>query len=146
MTHNDYVIQNGEYNEYIEILYNTRINGYFDISDEALNLYNDRKMEIDSNFEPFYYCDNIKRDDPVLIEVFYELEEKFNSRHSLVRVHKIPQKYREHFSIQEYPDGTEEIFIYKDRYKLDLIENILCSIESNNEKLAKINEIFEEND
>jgi len=132
-------------NDYIEILYNDFIDGYFEISKEALDLYNERKQEIDTDYEPALYYEDIKRDDPILIEIHYELQEKFNTENSLIKRYRIPKKYEDHYSIEEYDDGTETISIYHDRYILDEIEKILHNISSSDEKIKMINCLFHEN-
>jgi hypothetical protein len=132
-------------NDYIEILYNDFVDGFFEFSKEAFDLYNERKQEIDTDYEPVLYYEDIKRDDPILIEIHYELQDKFNTENSLIKRYRIPQKYKDHYSIEENHDGTESICIFNDRYMLDEIEKILHNVSSSDEKIKMINCFFHEN-
>jgi hypothetical protein len=127
--------------EFIEVLYNYCYGG-FNPSEKAKELYIEKMLEIDKNFDTenfvMYLVD---RDDPILIEIFYQLGvEKFSGSYSRIKSQKIPKKFKDCFDIGEY-DGKESVTIDYRKYKLDRIRDILKNEEfSNDEKIIKIRE------
>lgn len=117
----------------IEILYNNNYGGW-GISKKAFELY---QLRSNSEFEKDFHC----RNDPILIQIYKELGDDFDSKFSRSRIKKIPKKYENYYYIDEY-DGKECVKIdYKD-YKLDNIYTKIKEIlQSNNDNNAKINEI-----
>jgi len=127
--------------EFIEVLYNYCYGG-FNPSEKAKELYIEKMLEIDKDFDTenfvMYLVD---RDDPILIEIFYKLGvEKFSGSYSRIKSQKIPKKFKDCFDIGEY-DGKESVNIDYRKYKLDRIREILKNEEfSNDEKIIKIRE------
>jgi len=125
--------------EFVEVLYNCCYGG-FNPSEKAKELYIEKMLEIDKDFnnEHFnmYFVD---RDDPILIEIFHQLGvEKFSGSHSRIKSQKIPKKFKDCFDIGEY-DGKESVNIDYRKYQLDRIRDILKNEEySNDEKVIKI--------
>lgn len=126
---------------YIEVLYNYCYGG-FNPSEKAKELYIEKMLEIDKDFNnehfDMYFVD---RDDPILIEIFHQLGiEKFSGSYSKIKSLKIPKKFKDCFVIDEY-DGKESVNIDYGKYKLDRIRDILKNEEfSNDEKIIKIRE------
>lgn len=115
--------------ETIEVLYNTSYGG-FRVSEKVMELYNNRKKEIDSSYKPILYIEqfynpNMMRHDPILVNIFYEIGNKeFNDMYSNIKIAKIPKKYENHYTITEY-DGLENIEIDINKYKVDMIKQII---------------------
>jgi hypothetical protein len=123
--------------EEIEILYNNRYGGW-KISKKAIELYKLRSYnstEIEFNY--YYY----NRNDTILIQIYKELGNDFDDKHSSTNIKKIPKKYENYYYINEY-DGKEYVKIDYTKYKLDNIYNKIKEIlQSNNNDNIKINEI-----
>lgn len=130
-----------EDNETIKILYNVYYGGW-EPSNKALNLYKARMIEIDPNFTGNVYIHSIKRHDPVLVQVYYDLGDEFDDNHSKTNIAIIPKKYENYYEISEY-DGLESIQIHENKYELDEIKkdisHILSSNIDNDEKISKFN-------
>ena len=111
----------------IEVLINTCYGGW-SISKKAKKIYESRKQtEID-----FWFEHSIKiRTDPLLIEIFKELGDEFNGKHSNIEIEKISKKYDGYFYIHEY-DGTETIEINYAKYELNTLKNNINTILDNN--------------
>ena len=71
----------------LDILVNGCYGGY-NKSKKARELYRERLCEIDKSSELFKDCDG-GRHDPILVQIFYELGDEFNSKHSLVEIETI---------------------------------------------------------
>ena len=69
----------------VYILINTCYGG-FGISAEGLKLYNEKLLKLNPTAEPKKYDLYIKRDDPILHEVYRELGSKINKRNSKIRL------------------------------------------------------------
>ena len=116
--------------------------GGFKISEKALDLYNKKKSELDSNHKPI--TENcIDRDDPILVEIYNELQKDFNgANYSNIIVENIPKKYKKCYNIHNY-DGQETILINLEKYKLDTIKMITSRIDLNSdEKINEINKVL----
>lgn len=90
-----------------EVVYNADYGG-FDLSDEAIKLYNQKR--IDAGLDPCEECEEyaIKRSDPHLIEVVKELGDRVNSSCSRLTIAQIPNAYKNCYTISEY-DGFETV-------------------------------------
>jgi hypothetical protein len=120
-------------NEEIEVLYND-CHGRWEISDKANELYTLRKPNNYNNYVR-------RRSDPILIQIYNELGDEFDKKHSKTSIEKIPKKYENYFYISEY-DGLEQVEIDYTKYKLDNIYTKIKEIlQSNNDNNTKINEI-----
>jgi len=143
-------------NNSISVLYNTCYGG-FSLSKKAADLYNERMIALNTingntngktdykkmGQYDFYSYD---RHDPLLVEVYNELGNEFNSSYSKVKIVKIPNKYQNHYIINEY-DGLENVDIDFHKYKVDTIKEILNNINiDNDEKINKIQSIINEPD
>jgi len=104
------------------ILINTCYGG-FGLSEKAVELYTNRKKEIDPLFE-YNNEFSIKRDDPILIQIFHELGDEINDGYAKLKICNIDNRYKNCYKIHEY-DGKESIELLKDKYKLYAINEIL---------------------
>ena len=123
----DFVVSKKE--EYIEILYNNCYGG-FGFSKEAIQLYNVKLLEKNPEAKEIKYDFEVRRSDPILLEVYYEMNgsqskrgEGFNDRHSEVRSERIPKKYENYYHINEY-DGTETVEINYNGYEIGELRRI----------------------
>lgn len=117
----------------IEILYNNKYGGW-GISKKAFELY---QLRSNSEFEKDFHC----RNDPILIQIYKELGDDFDSKFSRSRIKKIPKKYEKYYYIDEY-DGKECVKIDYKEYKLDNIYTKIKEIlQCDNDNNTKINEI-----
>lgn len=125
--------------ETIQVLYNNCYGGW-GASDKALQLYNDRMSQLDTEHK-FITCSSElwrKRHDSLLVEIFHELGNDFNPEYSNVKIATIPKKYEKYYTITEY-DGLESVNIDINQYKLDTITQILENdTMSSDEKIKKI--------
>jgi hypothetical protein len=118
-----------EETETFDVLYNCCYGG-FGISKEALKRYNEKLLKKNPKAEIQKYDMFIKRTDPILLEVFYEMDgenskkgEGFNDKYSKVVVAKLPIQYRNFYDIEEY-DGKEGVSIDYNSFSLWEIKNI----------------------
>ena len=127
-------------NEMIEVLYHSSYGGY-SVSKQACELYNQRQCmgttltEHQINYE-------VKRHDPVLIQIYRELGSKFSRNgNKNISIMEIDKKYTDFYTISEY-DGLESVEINYDKWELfDLknkIRNIIKMDSSNDDKIAKL--------
>jgi hypothetical protein len=123
--------------ETITILYNGHYGG-FGVSDKALELYNLRMKEINSDFTPVKSYDLFfERHDPILVDIYNELGKDFGREYSKIKVENIPKKYEKFYVIEEY-DGLENVIIDENKYKLDKIKEILKEENGYKEKIEEI--------
>lgn len=96
----------------LKVLCNKTLGG-FQLSDEAIELFDKRKATPDT-----WYWD-IQRHDPLLVTIFEELGPRFN-RDSVtnVKIELIEAQYENYYTIQN-DEGYEKIVIHKDKYDLD---------------------------
>ena len=128
-------------------LYNTCYGG-FCLSNLVLELYNKKKKEEDPDFKMMKdgLCSELNlpiyRSDPVLIQIFDEIE-KHQFQHSCSRIEKkmIEKKYIDFVVISEY-DGLENIKIDFNKYYVFHIKQILSSSSNNDKKVNAINTLF----
>ena len=123
--------------EEIDVLYNNWYGGW-NISDKTKELYELRKIN-NSN-----YCR--RRNDPILIQIYNELGNEFDGKHSKTYIEKIPKKYENYYFISEY-DGLETVEIDYTKYELDnLKQNIKEIIENdsldNDETINKLKKMI----
>ena len=117
------ISQENDYNEEeIEVLYNDCYGGWA-ISEKAKELYTFRKTK-SSN-----YCR--RRNDPILIQIYNELGDEFDGKHSKTSIEKIPKKYENYYYISEY-DGLEKVEIDYTKYELDSLKQNIKDILENN--------------
>lgn len=124
----------------ISILYNGCYGG-FGISEDALKMYNIKQKEMNPEFESITCGYLLSRHDPILVEIYHELGEKFNSKYSNIKIESIQDKYIEFYIIEEY-DGLENVKIDYNAYKLEQIKNIVNSTIDNDEKINNIKLFF----
>ena len=123
--------------EEIEVLINNCYGGW-SMSSKAKNLYKLRKTE-NSN--------NRRRSDPILIQIYKELGDEFDSeKHSKTGIVKIPKKYEKYYIISEY-DGLESVEIDYTKYELDNLKQKIKEILENNsidndEKINQFNQMI----
>jgi hypothetical protein len=124
-----------ENEEKIEILVNIKYTSW-DISEKAFELYKLRKPNLTDEYDYFF-----NRHDPILVQIYKELGDDFDSKYSKTKIRKIPKKYENYYDINEY-DGKEYLTIDYAKYKLENMYNKLKEIlQSNNNNNTKINEI-----
>lgn len=116
--------------------------GSFCISEEALNLYNLKR--INNCLEPVKNGHNLVRHDKLLVEVYEEIGLKMNSRHCTIKIEEIDDKYEKYYKLNEY-DGAEELIILYNKYIVDEILKLICNCKESNETIDKIKQIIEEN-
>jgi hypothetical protein len=122
--------------ETIKVLYNNCYGGY-GVSKKALELYNKRTGYVKQEYE-------IKRHDPVLVEIYNELGNEFNAAtYSKIKVEEIPKKYENYYEIHEY-DGLEHIRFDIYKYKVERIKDILKEEKEDKNKLEEIELLLEE--
>ena len=124
-------------NEEIEVLYNATYGGW-GLSDKANELYTLRKIK-NSN----YYLH--RRSDPILVQIYKELGDEFDSKYSKTKIEKIPKKFENYYYITEY-DGLETVEIDFIKYELDNLKQKIKEILENNsidndEKINQLNSI-----
>jgi hypothetical protein len=130
--------------EEITVLYNNCY-GKFAISEEAIDLYNKKRTEIDptwgtpSRMEYSELC----RHDPILLQIYYECD-KFDAPDADIYSTEIPKKYQDYYEIKN-DNGAEDIVINYNRYELDKKKNILNKIHNiiNNKDLSSDNKVDE---
>ena len=123
--------------EEIEILINICYGGW-NISKKAIELYKLRNPSYNVTGNAFDY---FNRHEPILIQIYKELGDNFDGKHSKTKIKKILKKYENYYDIDEY-DGKECVKINYTKYKLDNIYNKIKEIlQSNNNDNTKINEI-----
>lgn len=115
--------------ETIEVLYNA-MHGGFGLSEKAEKMY---KEKLGRNVHSLD-----SRHSPLLLQIFHELGDEFNSKYCYVKIKKIPKKLENFYEIDEY-DGLEEVII--DYYTYELTNTILRSTMNDNEKINKLKEI-----
>ena len=118
-----------ETNNVIEVLFNDCYGG-FGISKEALKRYNQKLVAANPSAVPHKYGYNIHRTDPLLLEVYHEMDgrnckkgEGFNDSYSKTMICKINKKYENYFFISEY-DGLETLDIRYHKYEIDEMRRI----------------------
>jgi|688.fasta_scaffold1735360_1 hypothetical protein len=123
--------------ENISLLYNACCGG-FSVSNRALELYNLRMKELNPIFTNIEYDFLLKRDDPVLIEIYYKCGSKiFGGRGTKIEIKLIEKKYLDFISYNEY-DGSEDITIDYNHYKIFHITKIMLLNICNDEKINRI--------
>lgn len=136
----------------IELLYNGCYGGW-GISDEAYELYNLKMLEKDPTFQPFIIKNkhlldlDIERHDPILVQIYHEIGEKMNDKYCKIKVKKIPKKYENYYSIDEY-DGLETVRINILEYEFDTLKSTLKEILiddkiSSDDKISKFAKILD---
>jgi hypothetical protein len=127
--------------EVIEVLYNNCY-GDWGLSKKAMELYELRK---NLNYDSIKFEQDLSRTDPIIIQIYNELGDEFNTNCSKIKIKKIPRKYENYYYISEY-DGLECVKIDYSNYKLDTMYNkikeILQSTNNNNIKLNEIEEFI----
>lgn len=127
----------------LDILVNSCYGGYSK-SKKARVLYIERLKEIDESSELFKECDG-GRHDPILVQIFRELGEDFNSKHSFIEIETIPLKYKDYYSIFEY-DGLERVEINELQYdadtKINKLKFLLINTMTNDEKIIEFKKIL----
>ena len=107
-------------------MYNACFGG-FGFSQLAIKLYNQRRPENSPKLtdDDCFACGReIDRADPIMVQVVRELGPSASNTYSRVMIEEIPEKFKDHYSIQEY-DGNESVQIEHDRYTLHRIEGIM---------------------
>jgi hypothetical protein len=61
--------------------------------------------------------DHLCKSDPIIIQIYKELDDEFNTKYSKVKIKKIPKRYEEYYYISEYND-LESIKINYTEYKI----------------------------
>jgi hypothetical protein len=138
--------------ELIDVLYNGCYGG-FSLSQKAADLYNERMITMNkingkTDYKKIGKYDfySYKRHDPLLVQIYNELGNEFNTSYSKVKIITIPNKYQNHYTITEY-DGLEDVEIDFHKYKVDIISEILNSSDiDNDEKINKIQYVINEPD
>jgi len=135
---NQMISQELDNNEEIEVLYN-ECYGSWKISDKAKELYIFRKSNNELIENNIYLS---KRNDPNIIQIYYELGEEFNGKNCRTNIRKISKKYENYYYIDQY-DGFESVEIDYIKYELDnLKKNIKEILEDNSiNNYKKINQI-----
>lgn len=122
--------------------------GGFGYSQDAVDEYNRRMLELDPHFTiirsqcPDYQ--DIPRDDPIIIQVVKDIGLSANDRWSNLQIISIPEEYYIGIEIQNY-EGFEWWKMNYEKYKLYHIENLLFSSIPDYEKISKIYSIISAN-
>jgi hypothetical protein len=101
--------------------------------------------DLDHNEEPNFRAINaynIKRHDPLMIQIVKELGEKANGFCAQISIETIPSQYINHYSIEDY-DGSERVVIHYNKYKVDSAKDLLRNPTLTNfEKIARISALL----
>jgi hypothetical protein len=89
----------------MKVVINTCYGG-FELSNTALNLYNEKRKKLD--LQPYTWSYNIQRNDLLLIEVIEELGNDANADYSKLEIVIIPTEYKDYYEIEEC-EGIESI-------------------------------------
>lgn len=131
--------------------------GDYCISTTALKLYNERMSKLDSTYVPIDTENDedmdrkieleSKRRDPVLIEIYNELgEKKFSDFESKIEIEKIPKKYENYYTIENYAGDWESVHVNVDKYNTDTIKNIIKNMDMDcGVKIEEIIKVLAEN-
>jgi len=126
--------------DFIQILHNACYGGWLP-SENARELYNLRKTH--GFNKGIFLCD---RHDPILLQIYEDLGDRFDDEHSKTRIKTIPKKYEKYYDICEN-DGLEWIKINYNKYNLDNLKNkireLLKSTISNDEKINELQKIID---
>jgi len=93
----------------VKVVYNATYGG-FSLSTEALNLYNEKCSALNLPHASFRGRD-IKRTDPLLIEVVEQLRENANGKCSDLKIVEIPIEYQDCYELTQY-DGAEDVICH----------------------------------
>jgi hypothetical protein len=108
--------------EMIEVLYNYSY-GRFGVSDEAIQLYSERTGKIYDDDNYYYNYDIEIRSDPVLIEIYKQLGNKFNESYCECNIKKIPKKFKKCYFFTDY-EGIEDVHIDGTKYDKIVQHNV----------------------
>jgi hypothetical protein len=138
-----FIIPKKEEEETIDILFSKCSGGGYHPSKKAVELFNERKKQINPDFIPIVPgLSFLTRHDPVLVQIFREIGVEFNGKYCSMEIETIPKKYENFYYVREY-DGEESIHIDYDKYKLESINNIITNCGMCDEdKIKLITHIF----
>ena len=117
--------------------------GGFTVSDEAIQLFNERsETPFGLMYDNYYNGKNLKiRTDELLLEIHNEIGSgRFSGHCSSISRKSMLSKYKEHYKINDY-GGCESLIIHDDKYKLDLIYKVIDSTLSSDDKIFEIQKI-----
>lgn len=127
--------QTAEHMATYKVVYNACYGG-FDLSAEGLSEYNRRAST------RHRYPDEIKHDDPILIEMVETMSPSFlNSKNSLLKIKEFPIAFRAFLAWNEY-DGKESVRIDYHRYIVHTVHSILESDQSAEEKIGRVAALY----
>ncbi len=138
--------------ETIAVLYNSCFGGW-NLNPLVTELYNERNRAINPAFKPakfisnYYHGTVVPRHDPILVDIYYELGEKFDGKpYSKTKVETIPAKYKDCYYIQEH-DGNETVIINEDKYALDCLKEQLRillenTVKTDTEKITAVRQLL----
>lgn len=129
--------------EEISVLYNNCYGGYI-ITKRVLKLYNKKMKEMNPDFIKITNSTNLyyQRHNPVLVEIYNEIGNRYNADYTDVKIKKIPKKYENHYTIKDY-DGLEEVVIEYDKYIVDKVKELLKEEKTDKEKIDAIELLFD---
>lgn len=114
--------------------------GNFEYSDKAINIFNDLHKDV-PGFNPMNKHSR-RRTNLTMINICKELGEEANGEHSSLVIKYFPEKYINHYYIDEYR-GLEHVVILFEKYILDTIAQVTnSSIISDTDKIIEINKIL----
>lgn len=108
--------------ETFTVVYNDCYGG-FGLSPFALNEYNKRLLERNPSAEPLKEIYSPRRDDPILIDLCNEFENKVNDQYSKLKLKSFPIRYKSFLAWGEY-DGKESVYVDYRKYVLHRIRDI----------------------
>jgi len=104
----------------MKIVYNVSYRG-FGISEAALIMYNQKRVK--HELPPVEYELDIKRDDPILVEVVEYLGEDANDVYSSLAIREIPDEFADCYKIKE-KHGVEVVICKKIHLAQYLAKNV----------------------
>ena len=107
------ILTTDETEETIEVLYNSWYGGW-NVSKKAIELY--KELSNDPSDENILSYKS--RHDPLLLEVYNKLLDKFSGTLAVIKPKRIPKKYENYYDILEY-DGKETVEINIKQYETD---------------------------
>jgi hypothetical protein len=124
------------------VLYNDCYGG-FSHSIKAVEEYNKRlpagSTLLDVEDELEYEREEIRRDDPLMVQICKELGAEASGRFAKIAIKELPLKFKKHFLIMEH-DGLENVKIDFPGYQLARIRSILNDESLSSEVKVKMSQ------
>jgi hypothetical protein len=127
----------------IELLVNSNLSDY-ELSDKALNMYNQIMFQKDSDFKPIGTIELrcLDRSNPILLQIFHDIgSKKMSGIYCSLDIVNMPEKYKNYYSIIDTEDRSEFFIVNHEKYIVGEFKKILDSNLSDNEKIIRLERI-----